>query len=93
VNIIDPPKYVRRKDNWIGLIPVAVHRINKIIHERWNAIVLWWPILVGNLHRTWAIFPCVRMQTCDGMKIQGLEHMLRQKRLGYINSATGRKGA
>jgi hypothetical protein len=86
VNVIDAPQNISCKHHGVSLIPSAIYRVYKIIHQGADAVMCWRPVRPDrNLTRP--IFPRVRVQTGDGVKIEGLDHMLWQKRLPHIEGS------
>jgi hypothetical protein len=61
------------------LLPVSVHHIHKVIHERLDTVVVWGRMFAYvDLAR--AVLAGIRMQASNCMKVQCLDDVGRQER-------------
>lgn len=81
VDVVKPPQYESCQQNRVCLIPTAVHLVDKVVHQRGDAVVLRWEILVPNVHLAWPVFTSVRMKAGDSVKVESFDYLLREKPL------------
>ena len=75
VDVVEAPKNVCSKHDRIVFIPVAINPIDEILHQRWDAIMLWWDMR-ADANSARAILARVDVKTSNRLKIESLNHML-----------------
>ena len=79
MNVIQPPENKGCERNSIGLFPIAINDIDKIIHQRRNAIVFRRLMLSGGNY-AWPVFTSMNMETANSVKIESFDDLLGEKR-------------
>ena len=89
VDVIDLPQNESCQANWIRSLLVPIDRVGEIIHHRLHTKPLRWfehdvSFWSSHFHSTWTIGAGEMMQSDDGVKVDGLDHGLRNKRTLYV---------
>ena len=76
MDVVQAPKDISGKNNSVSAVPVSVHHVDEVVHQRGDAIMIR-GMMVTDRHRARAILPGISMKASYGLEVERLNDVLR----------------